>query len=194
MKRLTNFAFTVSSALALVVCAARPVALEGQNCWVRGSNPGDRPSPLDSAVVVMGEDVVKVCYGAPSARDRTLVGGEIHPFGSRWRLGANEATAIHLPFAASVAGVGVDAGSYSLYAVPGEASWDIFVNGTAERWGVPINEAVTAEDLGGGTVSVSQNDHVETLDMSFENVSADAATLVVRWEGYRVEVPVERRD
>lgn len=157
-----------------------------------GGDTAERASPPDSAVARMGDDVVKVCYGAPSARGRAMVGGDAHPYGSRWRLGANEATAIHLPFAASVAGVDVPAGSYSLYAVVGEESWDIAVNGVAERWGVPINDEVAASDIGSGSVPVSENEHVERLTLSFEDVSADAATLVVEWEAYRVEVPVAR--
>ena len=40
----------------------------------------------------------------------------------------------------------------------------------------------------------SSNDHVETMEMTFENASADAATLVLRWEGYRVEIPVARQN
>ena len=179
--------------LALVAAfAAAPQALEAQNCFVRGDT-ADRPSPLDSAVVSMGDDMVKVCYGAPSANDRTLVGGDIHPHGARWRMGANEATSIHLPFAATVAGVAVPAGSYSLYAVPGEDSWEIFVNSVSERWGVPINDGVAANDIGSGSVMASANDHVETMDLSFENASANAATLVLRWEGYKVEIPVARQ-
>ena len=181
-------AFALVSALAL-----SPAALDAQNCWVRSGDPADRPSPLDSATVTMGGETVKVCYGAPSARGRTLVGGDVHPFGRPWRAGANEATTIHLPFAASVAGVEVAAGSYSLYTVPGEDSWEIFINATVERWGTPISSDVAADDLGSGSAPSFDNEHVEKLNMSFENASADAATLVLRWEGYRVEIPVMRR-
>ena len=130
MKKATFATMALVSAFAL-----GPVGLEGQNCWARSDNPGDRPSPLDSAMVTMGGDMVKVCYGAPSANERTLVGGDTHPFGAPWRTGANEATSIHLPFAATVAGVAVPAGSYSLYTVPGADSWGIHVNSVVERWG-----------------------------------------------------------
>lgn len=189
MKNATFAAFALASVFALA-----PTGLEGQNCWVARGDAADRPSPLDSAVVSMGDDMVKVCYGAPSANDRTLVGGDIHPFGEPWRTGANEATSIHLPFAASVAGVDVAAGSYSLYTVPGADSWGIHINSVVERWGIPITEDVMADDVGSGTAPAFSNDHTETMDMTFENASADAATLVLRWEGYRVEIPVARRN
>jgi len=171
--------------------ASEPAEAQG-SCYLQSDDAASRPSPADSATADMGGDLVKVCYGAPSARGRQMVGGDAHPYGTRWRMGANEATSIHLPFAASVAGVAVPAGSYSLYAVVGEASWDIVVNGVFDRWGVPINNEVTASDVGSGQVAVAPNEHVETLAMAFEDVTADAATLVLTWEGYRVDVPVRR--
>ena len=181
-------------AAALVsIMAISPAALDAQDCWVMRGDPADRPSPLDSAVVDIGGGTVKVCYGAPSANNRMLVGADVHPFGEPWRTGANEATSIHLSFAATIAGVEVDAGSYSLYTVPGEDSWEVFVNATVERWGIPIGDAVAAGNVGSGSAPSFDNEHTERLTMSFENASADAATLVLRWEGYRVEIPVMRR-
>ena len=188
MKNATFAAFALVSVFALA-----PTGLEGQNCWVARGDASDRPSPLDSAVVSMGDDMVKVCYGAPSANDRTLVGGDIHPFGEPWRTGANEATSIHLPFAATVAGVDVPAGSYSLYTVPGEDSWEIFVNGTVERWGNSFGAGDIAANVGSGMAPSYDNEHTERMTMSFENAMAGSATLVLRWEGYRVEIPVTRR-
>ena len=189
MKKAVFALVALGSALAL-----GPVSLQAQGCWVARGDASDRPSPLDSAVVAMGDDMVKVCYGAPSANDRELVGGDIHPFGQPWRTGANEATSIHLSFAATVGGVAVPAGSYSLYTVPGEDSWGIHLNSVVERWGIPISEEVMASDVGSGMAPAFANDHVETMTMAFENASADAATLVLRWEGYRVEIPVARQN
>lgn len=189
MKKFTICAFTLVSILALAPQAS------AQNCWINGDPSGvaDRPSPLDSATVMIGGDEVKVCYGAPSARGRTLVGGDIHPHGSKWRMGANEATAIHLPFAATVAGVPVSAGSYSLYAITGADSWEIFVNSVADRWGANMGAGVEANDLGSGMVSASANEHVERMMMSFEDTNDNGALLVLTWEGYRVEIPVRRQ-
>ena len=194
---MKKFIVLVSTFGAVALAAVAPASLEAQNCWVR-PGVGERASPLDSAVVDMGGDQVKVCYGAPSAKGRTFIGGEgeahSYPYGeTNWRMGANEATSIHLPFAASVAGVDVDAGSYSLYALPDEGSWRIFVNSVVERWGANMGEDVAANNVGSGEVSVSAHDHTETLDLSFEDASADAATLVLRWEGYQVDIPIRRR-
>jgi len=84
-------------------------------CWIRGpaDKLAERPSPLDSISVQLGGGTVKLCYGRPSARGRKVM-GELVPFDQPWRLGANEATTIHLPFAAQLAGVRLEPGTYTL--------------------------------------------------------------------------------
>jgi DUF2911 family protein len=182
--------------LATMMSAAAPGASQGTPfaCWIRGSADriAERPSPLDSTAVEIGGATVKVCYGRPSARGRQIMGGLVS-FAQPWRLGANEATTIHVPFAAEIAGVRVRPGAYTLYAIPGESSWRIAVNGSAQRWGVPIDEAVRAQDVGTGTVSVEKlNEHVETLALKLAPATGSTTELVVEWEKTRVRIPVRR--
>jgi hypothetical protein len=120
--------------------------------------------------------------------------GRLVPFGEPWRLGANEATVLHLPAPANVAGVPVEAGSYSLYAVPGEASWRIVVNADARRWGIPIDEDVRREDVGSGTVPAEAlGETVERLTLRLVQRSSDRAVLRIEWERTGVSVPIELR-
>src|SRR5205823_7308438 len=90
-----------------VTIAAAPTGVSQAGpftCWIRGpaNELAGRPSPLDSTSVEIGGATLKVCYGRPSARGRRIMGGLV-PFGEPWRLGANEATTIHVPFAAELA-------------------------------------------------------------------------------------------
>ena len=164
------------------------------NCWFRGdpTQVAQRPSPPDSTEVVIGGATVKLCYGAPSANGRKVMGGLV-PFGAPWRLGANEATTIHLPFAAEIAGVRVDPGTYTLYVIAAEAAWEIAVNRVTQRWGVPIDQQLRARDVGTGRVSAEPLPvPVERLHMAFGPARGDAAELVVEWELTRVRIPVRR--
>ena len=171
---------------------------EGQaapfTCWIRGSAAqlAQRPSPLDSVAVDVGGATVKLCYSRPSARGRKIMGGLV-PFEQPWRLGANEATSIHVPFAAEVAGVRVEPGTYTLYAIPGAASWQIVVNRGVERWGIPIDAEVRARDVSAGTVPTeSLGAPVETLTLKFAPAAGTGTELVVEWEKTRVRVPIRR--
>ena len=96
--------------------------------------------------------------------------GGLVPYGELWRAGANEATAIHLDGPATVGGVSLAAGSYSLYALPNEGEWEIFLNSNYERWGIPISDEVRTTDVGSFTATPEATDEmVETLTYSFES-------------------------
>lgn len=171
--------------------------LEAQDlppCWRRGDAAAlaQRQSPPDSAVATVEGAKIKVCYSRPSARGRTIMGGLV-PYGEPWRLGANEATSIHLPFAAEIAGVRVQPGSYSLYVIPGENQWTVAVNRSVERWGIPIDDAVRAQDVGRGTVTVERLDqHVEQLTLRFAPAGSGTTELIVEWERTRVRIPIRK--
>ena len=179
--------------------AAAPGALQAEDpeCFIEtGMDLDDRASPLDSTTVELGGEPAKVCYGAPSARDRTMIGGEEVPYGEPWRMGANEATGLHLTFPAQLGDVELAPGSYSLYAIPDADEWTLVVNGEAERWGIPIDEDVMAQDVGRTPAPRDHPDdeHVETLEIHFEEVDEGEAHLVMEWETYRIAVPLQRID
>lgn len=162
-------------------------------CWTTAepAELAERPSPLDSASVALSGGTVKVCHGSPQMRGRDIMGGLV-PFDQPWRLGANEATRIHMPAAGTIAGVEVEPGWYSLYTIPSADSWQIFVNESSERWGIPISEEVRAADVGSGTVNVQSTDApIEGLTMTLTENGADAAILTIEWEETRVQVPIE---
>jgi hypothetical protein len=165
-------------------------------CWTRASHAelSTRPSPLDSAVGRLGTAELKVCYGRPSARGRVIMGGLV-PFGERWRLGANEATTLHVPVAVRFGDVTLKPGVYSLYAIPGPKSWKIVVNDSATRWGIPINASVQAHDVGVVTGPSEPADApIEMLTIRLEPAGATDLALVIEWERTRVRVPVRRSE
>src|SRR3954469_22735736 len=58
-----------------------------------------RKSPLDSLTFAVAGQPVKLCYGRPSSRGRTMLGGAAVPYGKLWRTGANEPTIFFTPVA-----------------------------------------------------------------------------------------------
>ena len=164
-------------------------------CWVRGDRArlAERASPFDSVSISLEGGVVKVCYSRPQKRGRVIMGGLV-PYDQPWRLGANEATALYVSAPASVGGVAVEPGWYSLYAVPGEREWRIVVNRNAQRWGIPIDDEVRAADVGSVTVPVTQApSDVEMLTLQLERKGPRAADLVIAWERTVVRVPIALR-
>lgn len=159
------------------------------------SEARERPSPLESVEFSVGGNDGLLCYGAPSARDREIFGatGEaLETYGETWRVGANEATAIHLSGPATIGDVALEPGSYSLYAIPGQDEWEFFINSNAERWGIPIDESVRAADIGSFTVEPeTMDEHVETMRFRFEpSEDGTMGDMVMEWENTRVRFHV----
>lgn len=167
---------------------------QAPDCFVRGDLEG-RLSSLESASTSFGDVMVKVCYGAPQRRDpnnpeviREIMGALV-PYDAPWRMGANEATAIYLSAAASVGGVALDAGAYSLYATPTMGDWTVHINSVAERWGIAINEEVMANDVGSFTVTPGTLDEaVDQLRFTFVDAGG-GADLVMEWEQTSIGIP-----
>lgn len=186
---------TCALALALIAGTEPLAAQQGPGCWLRDGVTRDdaaqRASPRDSASIQLDAGVAKVCYGAPSARGREIMGGLV-PYDQPWRGGADEATALHLTFPAEVAGVSLDPGSYSLYFVPGQQRWIVRVNSVEERWGIPIGSGVMENDIGEGSVTPTRTDRmIEQMRYRWQRVDTNRANLILEWENTRVSIPVE---
>ncbi len=174
---------------------ATPAHAQEPSCYLaRGTmeQAAARPSPLGETAIALGGQTAKLCYGRPKANDRKVM-GELVPFGQPWRLGANEATALHLPFAAKVGGVALEPGSYSIIAVPGEREWEMVLNRNVERWGIPIDDAVRGADVGSFKLPAQSTDAmVEQLTFRWESHGESMGHLVMEWEHTRVQIPLEK--
>lgn len=101
-------------------------------------------SPEAVAETALNGVKVKVTYGKPSKKGRLIFGREqdkaLLPYGKVWRTGANEATLIELPQDVLMGGKLVKAGTYSLFSVPGQSSWNIILNSETGQWGTEYND------------------------------------------------------
>ena len=186
----------VLAVLGLALAGAVPRgAQDASACYLQGATletATQRPSPLGSMALTLGGEEATLCYGRPAAKERRIMGGLV-PYGTPWRMGANEATALHLPFPADIGGVQVGPGEYSLYAVPDETSWTIVVNRSARRWGIPINDEVRRADIDSFERPVERTqDMVERLTYTWVQEGRDAGRIVMTWEHTRLEIPVRR--
>ena len=93
-----------------------------------------RVSPASTVTQEIGISRIELSFSRPAVKGRKIWGGLV-PFGEVWRTGANNATAITFSHAAKVAGKDVPAGSYGLFAIPGEKTWTLILNKKAKQWG-----------------------------------------------------------
>ena len=151
----------------------------------------ERASPLDSLSIDIGFFTVKVCYGRPSAAGRTMIGLSV-PYDEVWQVGANEPTMIHTTGDVNIAGIRVPAGSYSLYAVPGEGQWEIIVNRSTTQWGESeYTEDLRVQEVGRASVPAERGArHVDRLTFSTRPGSHGYVFLVLEWERVHVMIPI----
>jgi hypothetical protein len=170
-----------------------------------------RSSPYDSATIRIGDGMAKVCYGRPSLRGRTMIGGDAVPYDTLWRTGANEPTIIHLNVAAEIAGMAVEPGSYALYTIPREGEeWTLIVNRSTSQWGheSSYNQEVRAQEVGRAPVQAETLDSrvdqltIRPVDRRAPGETAAGETggageesgLLLEWQNSRVHIPVTPAD
>ncbi len=147
-----------------------------------------RSSPIGTTSVIVDGAHVKICYGRPAARGRTMLGGSNVPFGRLWRTGANEPTTLISPIGLVIAGVTVPSGRTALYTIPGPESWEIILNASTSQWGIEseYSEEVRARELGRAIVPSERSDSfVERLTFT-----PDSAGVVLEWERIRVRISI----
>jgi Protein of unknown function (DUF2911) len=155
-----------------------------------------RQSPLDSLMFTVGKSEVKLCYGRPSLRGRKMIGGEAVPYGKLWRTGANEPTMIHTTGPITVAGVALAPGSYSLYTIPGEKSFEVILNRSISQWGheSAYTDEVKKQEVGHGKAeAMAIAAPVERLTFTAVPNPAKAKMLVLEWDTAHVEIPVSAK-
>lgn len=127
---------------------------------------------------------VTIEYGRPKAKGREIWGALV-PYGKVWRTGADEATTITFDKSVSVAGAPVDAGTYALFTIPGEATWTVVLNKVAEQWGSYNHDP--EQDVAQGEVRPrASEEHVEELTFTLED-----GAVVLHWA--KLQVPIEIR-
>ena len=145
-----------------------------------------RPSPMAVAKMKKDNAYIKVTYCQPHLRNRKMLGDQI-PYGQVWRLGANEATEITLTQDVELGGEKVNAGTYSMFAIPNKNSWTIILNNELGLWGA--YEYDESNDVARIEVPVQKSS--ETYEPFTIKFSETGTAMMMMWDDTMVEVPVE---
>ncbi len=192
---------TLAGAVALVA-----VSLAAQPGTAQDLHPSRRPSPVGIAKINMGDTYVKITYGRPYMRGRAIFGtpeaGKTYlvPFGEVWRTGANEATEITTTGPLQVGGRRLEAGTYSIFTVPGAERWEIRFNPALGLDGMNRQDPTTGEfnpgyDETADILRVPATPHASAEDVDQFTIelrpTSSGADLVLSWERTEVRVPMQ---
>jgi hypothetical protein len=159
-------------------------------------------SPMDAAYFpdgqptdeVFGRDVrelkIKIVYSRPQLKGREMIGAKAAPYGEVWRLGANEAPEITFYQDANFGGTDVKAGTYAIFAVPGEKEWEFILSSKLNTWGnYTTKESDYVARVKTNVIS-SPSEPIEAFSIMFKEVDG-GAHMVVGWENTVVELPIK---
>jgi hypothetical protein len=146
------------------------------------------PSPTQKIKQDFALGSVELTYSRPSIKGRKIF-GDLVPFGKVWRTGANSATLIKFNDAVEIAGKKIDTGSYALYTIPNEGSWEIIINKGTTNWGT--NGYTDSGDVVRFKVpSMKMATAVETFTMQFANIKPESCELHIMWDKTAIAIPI----
>lgn len=139
-----------------------------------------QPSSGQTLIQDFGLGKITVKYSRPNTKGRKVF-GELEPYGSVWRTGANSATVITFTEDVTFEGKPVPAGEYALFTIPGKGDWTVILNKTTNQWGA--YDYKEAEDFLRVSVKpLTLKDKVETFKIDFAEVNPTKAVLTMAWD------------
>lgn len=147
------------------------------------------PSPTQTVKQDFALGSVEVVYSRPSAKGRSIIGGLV-PYNKVWRTGANSATLIKFTDAVELGGKKVDTGTYALYTIPGESSWQVILNKGTSNWG-SMGYKESDDVIRFSVPSMKMKSMVETFTMQFADIKPESCELQLMWEKTIVSVPIK---
>jgi len=146
-----------------------------------------RASPRAVLTQTIGTTDMTITYSRPGAKGRTIWGGLV-PYDKVWRTGANEATKISFSDDVTINGQALPKGTYSLHTIPGKDQWTIIFNKVADQWGSFKYDQ--AQDALRVTAKPHGDEFNEWMTFSIPKISADSATVEIKWANLAVPFTV----
>lgn len=146
------------------------------------------PQPSTSQTVTQNFGLGKITlnYSRPNVKGRKIF-GDLEPYGSVWRTGANSATTISFTEPVKIDGKELPAGDYELFTIPGKDEWTVIFNKAAKQWGA--YEYKESDDALRVKVKANKlKDKVETFTIQFADVYPTTAKLQLMWENTGIDV------
>lgn len=169
----------------ILVIALFAIAVLFSNETTAQKFPKMDKSPADIAMYSTKADgaIAKVVYSRPQLKGRNM--SKLAPAGKVWRLGANESTEVRFYKDVMLGGKAVKAGTYTMFAIPGDSEWTIILNKELHTWG--SGSYKQANDVVRATGKVSKNSKfVEALAITFSK-----GDMYIGWGDTIVTVPVK---
>ena len=156
-------------------------------------HPSRRASPMGMARGFAGDVYVKITFSQPYKRGRDNIFGSgadvMHPNGKIWRFGANEPTEITVDGPVTIGGERVEAGTYSIFSMPGADKWTLYINslkgGGANQYSVDKNVATIMVDV------TKADEEADQFTIRLDEQDDKSLHMVTSWIDWELHVPIK---
>lgn len=148
--------------------------------------PAPSPTQIIKQDFALGS--IELTYSRPSIKGRKIF-GDLVPYNAVWRTGANAATIIKFNDVVEIGGKKIDTGSYALYSIPNDGSWEIILNKGITNWG--SDGYKQTEDVVRFKVNtMKMKEAAESFTMQFANIKPESCELQIMWDKTAVTIPI----
>ncbi len=148
-------------------------------------NAQDKPkSPPEVAMGKINGATITINYCSPSVKGRAIW-GELVPFNTVWRAGANDATTFETDKDLVIEGSKLPAGKYSFFVIPNEKECVLIFNKIAKQWGA-FKYKQTEDQL---RVNVKQQLSESNTESLVYKINKNS--IVLSWEKWKIPFSVK---
>ena len=147
-------------------------------------------SPFSEISQEIGLTKISLEYSRPSAKGRKVFGNLV-PYNTIWRTGANAATKITFKEVAKIGGKTIQPGEYAIYTIPGEDLWTIIIHSNTSLRSIAGGAYKPSNDVFRFEIVPKKNNYIETFTCQFSQVKTNALILDIVWENTLISIPIE---
>ncbi|MFM7645479.1 MAG: DUF2911 domain-containing protein [Sphingomonadales bacterium] len=146
------------------------------------------PSPTQTVKQDFGLGSIEINYSRPAVKGRKVF-GDLVPYGSVWRTGANNATTVQFSDDVSIGGVTLAPGKYGLLSIPDKDNWTIIIS---KQTDVTSPSAYKQEmDVVRVSAPVEKlKSDVENFSITVDNIKPNSCQLSLSWDKTKVTLPI----
>ena len=148
-------------------------------------------SPFSEISQEIGLTKISLEYSRPSAKGRKVFGNLV-PYNTIWRTGANASTKITFTESAKIGGQTILPGTYAIYTIPSEDLWTIIIHSNTTLRSIAGDAYKSADDIFRFEVKpIKTTNYVESFTMQFATLTSDSLELQLVWENTLISIPMK---
>ncbi len=164
--------------------------------WPIMKNNTKKHSPEQNISYTQGDLELHTNFSSPGKKGR-IIFGDLVPYNKVWRTGANEPTTFTTNKDLIIEGKELAKGTYTIWTIPGETSWQVIFNSKLHDWGVKFTDQSPSrdskDDVLVATISPSKSLTVaENFTISFTE-AGEGSLMILAWDTIVVPVLLQEK-